>query len=134
MHANCEHVLQGVPVNFKEPAQWFCSFFIFDTLLIIPTRACIVRMRQLQVLFTNRMHTLNAMDLSFGVCLTRDRMNHRNICQTSSVTAQWLRIRLLRKMQHIFSYRTSWEIHSPKMLGDIFNQCNAELSAFHRSI
>ncbi len=43
----------------------------------------------LQVLITNRMHSLNAMDLSCGVCLTRDRMDHLNVCQTSSVTAQW---------------------------------------------
>ena len=87
----------------------------------------------LQVLITNRMHSLNAMDLSCGVCLTRGRMNHLNVCQTSSVTAQWQLIGCW-KMQHIFSYRTSWEMHSPKILGDTFNQCSAALNAFHRSI
>ena len=49
-------------------------------------------------------------------CLPNEQRN-------CAVATDWL----LRKMQHIFSYRTSWEMHSPKILGDTFNQWNNAL-------
>jgi hypothetical protein len=107
MHANFEYVLQGEPVNFKQPAQWFYSFFIFDALLIIPTRACIllpVRMRQL---VAGTVHEPHAFAECNGSKLWRvfdSRSNEPSQYlpnKQRNCATDWL----LRKMQQIFAYQ-----------------------------
>jgi hypothetical protein len=129
MHANCEYVLQGVPVNFKQPAQWFYSFFILGTLLIIPTRVCIVRKR---LLVTGPIHGQYA-------CAECNRSKLWRVFDSRSNEPS----KYLPNKQRNCAVATDWTAQEDatnflgdaftKILGDIFNQYNAELNAFHRS-